>query len=65
MKRLTERNLRRVIRDIIKESGMASSSGGGRMRPTAFMPNADDRRFTTSMPSKSSMQEGDGNVKKR
>ena len=59
MKRLSERHLRRVIRDVIKESGMAASPGGGGMRPTMFKPSADDRRFATTMPSKSSMQGGD------
>ena len=57
--KISENELRRVIRDVIKESGMAASSGGGGMRPTAFMPSADDRRFATSMPSKSSMQGDD------
>ena len=56
--RITEDELRRVIRDVIEESGMASSSGGG-IRSSTFMPNADDRKFATSMPSKSSMQGGD------
>ena len=57
--KISENELRRVIRDVIKESGMAAASGGGGMRPTTFTPNADDRRFATSMPSKSSMQGGD------
>ena len=56
--KITEIELRRVIRDVIRESGMASSSGGGGMRPTKFMPSSDDRRFATSMPSKSSIQGG-------
>ena len=57
--KISENELRRVIREVIKESGMASSSGGGGIRPSTFMPNADDRRFATTMPSKSSMQGGD------
>ena len=57
--RITESELRRVIRDVIKESGMESSSGGSGMRPTSFVSSADDRRFATSMPSKSSIQGGD------
>ena len=57
--KISEIELRRVIRDVIEESGMAASSGGGGMRPATFMSNADDRRFATSMPSKSSMQGGD------
>ena len=56
--RMSENELRRVIRDVIEESGMIASSGGG-IRSTAFTPNADDRRFATSTPSKSSMQSGD------
>lgn len=56
--RITENELRKVIRDVIKESGMAASSGGG-VRATSFMPNADDRRFAATMPAKSSMQGGD------
>lgn len=45
-------------RVLINESGMAASSGGA-VRSAPFMPNADDRRFATSMPSKQSMQGGD------
>jgi len=57
--RMSENELRSVIRDVIKESGFAASSGGGGMRSTSFMPSADDRRFATNTPSKSSMQGGD------
>jgi len=57
--KISEDKLRRVIRDVIKESGMAASSGRGGIRPTSFMPSTDDRRFATIMPSKSSMQGGD------
>jgi len=56
--KISENKLRKVIRDVIKESGMAASSGGG-VRATSFMPSADDRRFATTMPSKSSIQGGD------
>ena len=56
--KISKNKLRRVIRDIIEESGMAASSGGA-MRSTSFAPSADDRRFATMMPSKQSMQGGD------
>ena len=57
--KISENKLRQVIRDVIKESGMASSFGGGAIRPTAFKPSVDDRRFATSMPSKQSVQGDD------
>jgi len=57
--KIAESDLRKVIRDVLKESGLAAVSGGGGMRSTSFMPNTDDRRFATSSPSKSSMQGGD------
>ena len=56
--RLSEARLREVIRKVIKESGMAASSGGG-IKATSFMPSADDRRFATITPSKSAIQGGD------
>ena len=56
--KISENELRRVIREVIKESGMAATSGGG-IKATSFMPSADDRRFATITPSKSSMQGGD------
>ena len=56
--KISEGDLRRVIKEVIEESGMAASSGGV-MRSTSFAPSADDRRFATMMPSKQSMQGGD------